>query len=137
MVEAEAILQSNIFFTSTIIRFGGLIGPERNLGKHFAGKTAIANGLAPINLIHLQDCIGITEAIILQNAFGKIYHGVSPSHPSRKDFYTKACLAAGLEKPVFITELLNWKQIESKNVPEVLAYEYVFGKWGKYFETLA
>ena len=137
LIEAEVMLQSNVFFTSTILRFGGLIGPERNLAKHFAGKTGIANGLAPINLIHLTDCIGITEAIISQNAFGKIYHGVTPSHPSRKDFYTEACIATGLEKPVFIAELLNWKQIEGKNVPEVLAYEYVFNKWGKYFKTLA
>lgn len=136
LLNAENILQSNTTFTTTIIRFTGLIGPGRNLGKYFAGKTDIPNGLAPINLIHLTDCLGLSLAIIQQKAFGKIYHGVSPSHLTRKEFYAKACLASGLEKPMFLNELLAWKQIESKNVPEVLAYEYVFTVWDKYFEEL-
>lgn len=87
---AEEVLKATRTFITTIIRFAGLIGPERNLAKHFAGRTDIANGSAPINLIHLTDCIGITKAIIEQKAFGNIYHGVTPSHPSKKDFYTKA-----------------------------------------------
>lgn len=137
LLNAENILKSNSAFTTTIIRFTGLIGPGRNLGKYFAGKTNIPNGLAPINLIHLTDCLGLSLAIIQQKAFGKIYHGVSPSHLTKQEFYTKACIASGLERPIFLNELLSWKQIESKNVPEVLAYEYVFTLWDKYFEELA
>ncbi|MFA6275521.1 MAG: NAD(P)H-binding protein [Pedobacter sp.] len=137
ILDAEHLLKEIKSFTTTIIRFAGLIGPNRNLAKYFAGKKEIANGLAPVNLIHLDDCIGITETIIQQKAFGEIYHGVTPNHPSRKDFYTKACIVSGLEEPSFIAELLKWKQIESKNVSEVLAYEYVFKNWDKYFETLA
>lgn len=136
LLKAEDFLKSNLSFTSTIIRFAGLIGPGRNLSKHFAGKKDLPNGLAPINLIHLTDCLGLSLAIIQKKAIGKIYHGVSPSHLTKQEFYTKACLASGLEKPTFLNELLNWKQIESKNVPEVLAYEYVFDIWDKYFEEL-
>lgn len=136
LLNAENFLKSNLSFTSTIIRFTGLIGPGRNLSKHFAGKKDLPNGLAPINLIHLTDCLGLSLAIIQQKAFGKIYHGVSPTHLTKQEFYTKACLASGLEKPTFLNELLNWKQIESKNVSEVLAYEYVFDIWDKYFEEL-
>ncbi|TKC12942.1 SDR family NAD(P)-dependent oxidoreductase [Pedobacter polaris] len=133
---AEEVLKQNPAFTTTIIRFAGLIGPERNLAKHFAGKSGIANGLAPINLIHLDDCIGITKAIIEQKAFGNIYHGVTPHHPSRKDFYTSACLTSGLEKPTFIDELLDWKQVESKNVPEVLNYQFKIENWMEYAESM-
>ncbi|RZK37227.1 MAG: SDR family NAD(P)-dependent oxidoreductase [Pedobacter sp.] len=134
LLSAENVLKENQTFTTTIIRFAGLIGPERNLAKHFAGKTGIANGLAPINLIHLDDCIGITKAIIEQKAFGNIYHGVTPNHPSRKDFYTKACLASGFEKPEFIDELLDWKQVESKNVASNLAYQFKIRNWMEYAE---
>lgn len=136
LLEAENILKSIDGFTGTIIRFAGLIGPERHLAKHFAGKADIANGLAPINLIHLEDCIGLTSKIIEQEAFGHIYHGVSPNHPTRAEFYTEACIASGLAEPSFLLEKKNWKQVESKNVSEVLAYEYVFSNWNKYFETL-
>ena len=137
LYEAETVLNSNSSFTRTIIRFAGLIGPGRNLAKHFAGKADIANGLAPINLIHLTDCIGLTSEIIEKGKFGNVYHGVSPSHPTRNDFYTQACIASGLEKPQFLNEKIAWKQIESKNVPEVLAYEYVYADWNKYFKELA
>ncbi|RZL46473.1 MAG: SDR family NAD(P)-dependent oxidoreductase [Pedobacter sp.] len=134
--EAENILKENGFFTTTIIRFAGLIGPERNLAKHFAGKKDIVNGLAPINLIHLDDCIGLTNAIIHQKAFGRTYHGVTPDHPTRKDFYTKACITSGFDKPSFKEELLDWKQVESKNVARFLAYKYVYENWQLYFDKI-
>ncbi len=120
----ETLLKESSVFTTTIIRFGGLIGPNRNLAKHFAGKKEIANGLAPINLIHLDDCIGLTKTILQQQAFGLIYHGVAPTHPTRADFYTQACLDSGFEKPEFVNELLAWKQVESVNVAAVLNYEW-------------
>ncbi|MES2417861.1 MAG: NAD(P)H-binding protein [Bacteroidota bacterium] len=118
----EELLKRNHNFTTTIIRFAGLIGPGRNLAKFFAGRKEIPNGLAPINLIHLNDCIGITLAILHKKAFGYIYHGVTPFHPSRAAFYTQACIDSGLERPEFKNELLQWKQIESVNVPEILGY---------------
>ena len=60
LLSAENILNSNSAFTTTIIRFTGLIGPNRNLSKYFAGKINIPNGLAPVNLIHLADCLGLS-----------------------------------------------------------------------------
>jgi nucleoside-diphosphate-sugar epimerase len=124
LLAAETLISEHPGFVSTIIRFGGLIGPNRNLAKHFAGKKAIANGEAPINLIHLEDCIGLTLTILAQQKFGHLYHGVCPDHPSRADFYTQLCRETGLEKPEFINELLSWKQINSINVPALLKYEW-------------
>lgn len=129
---AEQHLKTVNFSSTTILRFAGLIGPGRNLAKHFAGKTAIPNGLAPINLIHLNDCIGITLAIIQHQAFGHLFHGVTPHHPTRAAFYTKACLNGKLDQPNFIAEKLNWKQIESVNVPTLLAYQFKFPTWESY-----
>ncbi|SFH28826.1 NAD(P)H-binding protein [Pedobacter insulae] len=124
LLAAETFLRNHPDFVSTIIRFGGLIGPNRNLARHFAGKTGIANGLAPINLIHLTDCIGLTSTILNTKKFGVVYHAVCPDHPTRKDFYTKLCIESGFEPPEFINELQNWKQIESVNIPAVLSYEW-------------
>ncbi|MES2650899.1 MAG: NAD(P)H-binding protein [Bacteroidota bacterium] len=124
LLTAETLLRQSSHFTTTIIRFGGLIGPNRNLARHFAGKVGISNGLAPINLIHLHDCIGLTKAILHKKTFGLIYHGVAPTHPTRSDFYMQACIDSGFEKPEFIQELLDWKQIESVVVPAVLKYEW-------------
>lgn len=132
--EAEDILLSNRSFSTTIIRFAGLIGPNRNLAKHFAGKKEIANGNAPINLIHLDDCLGLTQAIITQQAFGNVYHGVTPDHPSRKAFYSLACISSGFEPAFFKDELLSWKQVDSVNVTSFVNYEFKVKDWLSYAE---
>lgn len=124
LLAAENFLRQSLQFTTTIVRFGGLIGPNRNLARHFAGKTGIPNGLAPINLIHLYDCIGLTKTILQKKAYGLIYHGVAPTHPTRSAFYTQACIDSGFDKPEFINELSDWKQIESEIVPVILNYKW-------------
>lgn len=124
MLTAELHLRENSDFNSTIIRFGGLIGPGRNPGRFFAGKTAIPNGKAPVNLIHLTDCIGITLQIIEKSAFGYLYNACAEDHPERQTFYTAAALNSGLERPEFINELKNWKQVNSINIKEKLNYNF-------------
>jgi nucleoside-diphosphate-sugar epimerase len=59
LLETEQLLQSNINFKTTILRFGGLIGEDRHPVKFLAGRENLENPNAPINLIHQEDCIGI------------------------------------------------------------------------------
>jgi nucleoside-diphosphate-sugar epimerase len=127
LLRVENILKAQSTFTTTIIRFAGLIGPGRDPGRFFAGKTDIPNGNAPVNLIHLTDCIGISEAILDKQAFGHIYNGCSPDHPSRADFYTKAAILSGLEVPQFMDEKKSWKIVSSVNVEAILGYQYQVG----------
>ncbi|HEK20875.1 SDR family oxidoreductase [Mucilaginibacter sp.] len=129
LLQAETLFQQQIEFKTAIIRFGGLVGPGRHPGRFFTGKQGIANGLAPVNLIHLDDCIGITRAIIDKNAYGHIFNAVAPHHLTRADFYTQAAEKGGLALPSFILKLDNWKIVESKNVPRVLAYRYQTDDW--------
>jgi len=108
----------------TIIRFAGLIGPDRNPGRFFAGKTAVPNGLAPVNLIHQTDAVGIATAIIEKQAFGRIYNACASQHPDKKTFYTKAANDTRLIIPQFLDEKKSWKIIESINAPKFLNYVY-------------
>ena len=124
IVAAEEILKSKYPNDFTIIRFAGLIGPERNPGRFFAGKTDVPNGLAPVNLLHQSDAVGIAISILEKQAFGRIYNACSPTHPTRKDFYSKAANDSGLAVPGFIAEKTSWKIIESVNVPEFLDYQF-------------
>lgn len=124
MVEAEDILQNHPSFKTTIIRFSGLIGPGRDPARFFAGKTNIPNGQAPVNLIHLADCIGLTIAIIKQAAFGHIFNASSPDHPAKQEFYTRAASNSGLEVPTFINELKKWKKVSTNHIPSLLNYNY-------------
>jgi len=124
IVAAEEILKSKCPNDYTIIRFAGLIGPDRNPGRFFAGKSNVPNGLAPVNLIHQLDAVGIAISILEKQAFGSVYTACSPTHPTRKDFYTKAADEGGLEKPEFIAEKTSWKIVESVNVPAFLNYKF-------------
>ncbi|QXV64114.1 SDR family oxidoreductase [Mucilaginibacter achroorhodeus] len=129
LLNAEALFQQRISFKTTVIRFGGLVGPGRHPGRFFAGKQGVANGLAPVNLIHLDDCIGITKTIISKNAYECTFNAVAPHHPTRADFYTQAAEQGGLALPGFILKLDRWKIVESMNVPEILNYQYDANNW--------
>ena len=130
---AEELLRQEPAFKTAIIRFGGLVGPGRHPGRFFAGKTDIANGQAPVNLIHLQDCIATTLAILQQNAFGHTFNACSPHHPLRQDFYTKAAAHAGLPIPQFVDEFGKWKIISSVNLPTILNYQFIINNWNDCF----
>jgi nucleoside-diphosphate-sugar epimerase len=124
LLQAEELLNNETSFKTTIIRFAGLIGPGRDPGRFFAGKKEIPNGNAPVNLIHLDDCIGLSMFIIDKQAYGYLFNGCSPDHPTRSAFYTQAAINSGLEVPAFIQELKEWKIVKSLNVEQVLQYRF-------------
>lgn len=120
---AEQIIQNVLGANTSILRFGGLIGPGRDPARFFAGKKNISNGKAPVNLIHLDDCIGVTLSIIEKDAFGYTFNACSQSHPTKMEFYKKAAIKSGLEVPEFIDELKDWKIVSSKYLEPVLNYK--------------
>ena len=125
MEEAENILKDQNDFKLTILRFGGLIGPNRDPARFFAGKKNIPNGKPPVNLIHLDDCIGVSRAIIEQNAFGYTFNACAETHPPRMHFYTEAALKSGMQLPEFIDELKEWKIVNSKYLNKILGYKII------------
>lgn len=135
MLQAEQMLSNEKDFSTTIIRFAGLVGPGRDPGRFFAGKTDIPNGLAPINLIHLDDCLQLTLKIIQMEAFGHIYNACSPDHPEKQSFYTRAAQNSGLTTPEFIPELLDWKIISSMRVHKILGYNYLVTNWADWLSS--
>ncbi|MBT1688721.1 SDR family oxidoreductase [Dawidia soli] len=129
LLAVEHMLQAETDFTTTIVRFGGLVGPGRDPGRFFAGKKEVPNGHAPVNLIHQDDCTGLCRAILKAKAFGGIVHGCAPDHPTRQAFYRQASKRAGLEAPVFVEELTRWKIVEGAQSQSRLAYRYQVDDW--------
>lgn len=108
----------------SILRAGGLIGPNRHPGRFFAGKKAIPDGLAPVNLVHLDDVIRVIQLVIEQKSEG-ILNVVAPIHPSREEFYTLASSQLGMEKPQFLSEKHSWKQVEANSL-KALDYSFIY-----------
>lgn len=127
----ELLLEVEDLFTAmpnihvSVLRLSGLIGPDRHPGRFFAGKENIPNGLAPVNLIHLNDATGIILKLIEAEDAGGIYTGSAPSHPSKQEFYTLAAKGKNLPLPSFKNELLNWKVINSQQTTSKLNYDFV------------
>ena len=90
LLEVEKILLSQIHFSTQIVRLGGLIGDDRHPVKQLAKLPIVHNPQAPINLIHKTDAIGLLRYLSKQAPWQKIYHGVAPWHPTKKDFYLHA-----------------------------------------------
>ena len=101
LVIVESLLQKNTHFKTTILRFGGLIGEDRNPVRFLSGRENIENPDAPINLIHQDDCIGSIEKIIALNSWDKTFNAVAPFHPSRKEYYTQKATELNLALPKF------------------------------------
>lgn len=125
LVLAEAILQKNQNFETTILRFGGLIGENRHPVKFLAGKENLENPDAPINLIHQNDCIAIIEEIINQSKWNEVFNAAAPFHPTREDYYTQKAKEQNLILPKFSSEKSNIKKvILSEKIETILNYQF-------------
>ncbi len=124
LLATEHFLQQQTAFKTTILRFGGLIGGNRNPAKTLSGKSNIATPNAPINLIHQDDCIGIITAIIEQNFWGKKINASTPFHPTRKEYYTAKANELGLPLPEFEENNASGKVIDSSRLIAELGYEF-------------
>ncbi|MBK5212720.1 MAG: NAD(P)H-binding protein [Flavobacteriaceae bacterium] len=120
-----------LFFNSeelqtTIVRFGGLIGGSRQPAKYLAGRKDLADGNAPVNLIHREDCIAILVEILKQDAFGKVFNAVNPKHPKKADYYIQKTKELGLEPPTFAESSMDevYKQVDSENLKLILNYSF-------------
>ncbi len=101
LAEAEYFLQHRSGLPSTILRLGGLVGPDRHPGRWLAGKTDLPQGNQVVNLVHLEDVIEIIAKIIADAPSSAIYNLCTDEHPTRSMFYTTAARALELAPPVF------------------------------------
>ncbi|KIO50624.1 NAD-dependent epimerase/dehydratase family protein [Flavobacterium hibernum] len=122
---AEAILQKNQNFETTILRFGGLIGEDRHPVKFLAGKENLENPDSLVNLIHQIDCIRIIEEIIDQSKWNEVFNAVAPFHPTREEYYTQKATEMNFPLPKFSAQKSNIKKtISSEKIETTLNYQF-------------
>lgn len=126
LMYVEEMLRSEPSFSTTVVRFGGLIGPGRNPAEFMQRMTEIANPGQPVNLIHLDDCVHIIAEIIRQEAWGETFNACAPLHPTRSELYAAAAESHGLaalpEEPSNDT---NFKIVNSDRIVGKLGYKFL------------
>lgn len=127
LLKSEQLLMDEFNNSVSIIRFGGLIGADRNPARFLAGKQQLQNAGAPVNLIHIDDCINIIEKLISYKKRRQVYNACMPEHPIRKDFYSKAAQKYNLDLPVFLTdENPHYKIVDSSSLINDLKYRFIY-----------
>lgn len=110
---------------TTILRMGGLVGGSRKAGRFLAGKKDIPNGDAPVNLVHLDDCIGVIEAVIEQEAWNQTFNVCADKHPTRAEFYSAQAKKQGFEPPKFRSgDEPSYKIVSNEKVRKALGYAF-------------
>ncbi len=123
LLEAERMLQAETAFDTTIVRFAGLYGGDRDPGRFMMGRDVVSGGDAPVNLIHRDDCIGIVTAILEQNVRGETFNAAADTHPTRRALYTAAAQRLEYDPPAFEPGGTN-KTVANEKVKRVLGYTF-------------
>lgn len=125
LTEIEHLFRTNTIFQSTVIRFGGLFGYDRQPGNFIKVDKKIENPEGYINFIHRDDCIQIIEKIIQNNTWNKTLNACADSHPKRREFYKKEFKKLGRLDPVFNEESLTaYKIVNSEKLKTLLDYKF-------------
>lgn len=127
-VDIEQLFLTNSTFASTIVRFGGLFGYERQPGNFFKPGRIIAHPEGYVNMIHRDDCIGIILEILRQSCWNQVLNACADTHPTRRAFYTHEATKVGREDLQFHEQAENrYKIVSSEKLKELLGYEFKFG----------
>ncbi|AFU68410.1 short chain dehydrogenase/reductase, atypical SDR family [Psychroflexus torquis ATCC 700755] len=101
LIEAEQLVLNLSMAKASVLRFGGLVGEGRHPIQFLAGRKGLQNPEAPVNLIHLSNCIRLILEVINQDEFGHIYHGVETIKLSKQAYYIKKAKDHDLVPPEF------------------------------------
>ena len=125
LLAAEKIFKNDSKVETTIIRFGGLIGPNRHPITMLSRRQELPNGNHPINLIHLNDCIRILTAVLQNSWWNEVFNGVYPEHPSKEKYYTTEAKKRGLQIPDYKTNNpKKGKKVLSKSLLNVKKFKF-------------
>lgn len=127
LLYVEEMLRSEQAFRSTIVRFSGLIGYDRNPARYLLRMSELADPEQPMNLIHRDDCIAIIEAIIGKELWGEVFNASCEQHPKRREFYAVAAESQGVALPPVAGSSPNlpFKIIGSRKLVEKLDYRFL------------
>lgn len=125
LAKIEKLFVANTNFKSTILRFGGLFGAERKPGNFFKNGRIIKNPEGVVNMIHQEDCIALIHKIIQKGISNDVFNACTDTHPTRREFYTKAKLNLGEETPMFEeNQPILMKKVSSEKIKDVLDFTF-------------
>ncbi|MDT0645655.1 SDR family NAD(P)-dependent oxidoreductase [Zunongwangia sp. F260] len=125
IIAAEKLLTENDKFSTTIVRFGGLLGADRHPVNFLSGRTGIKNPKAPVNLIQQEDCIEIIRKIIEKETWGTTFNAAFPEHPGKESYYAEKAAQNTLAPPEYDhNSPSKGKIVSSERLKELLDFDF-------------
>lgn len=100
LLGSERLFLNETAFSTTVIRFGGLIGKDRHPVYQLSNRK-LTNGEELVNLIHRKDCIHMIKTIIENGYWNEVFNGVYPYHPTKRSYYTSEAKKRGILPPIY------------------------------------
>ncbi len=126
LLQIEHLFNASTHFKTSYIRFAGLVDARRHPGRFFKSGKIVPQAEAPINLIHLDDCLGVINAIIEQSAWGEVFNACSTTHPTKRLFYTYARSLLSDSPPEFSdNDTLSYKIVSNEKIQQQLNYQFI------------
>jgi nucleoside-diphosphate-sugar epimerase len=137
LVETERLLIESFrqkHFPAVILRVAGIYGPGRTyfLKQFLSGESRIAGkGERVMNMIHLDDLVGIISAALVSGRPGEIYNAVDDQPVQQLDFYRWLAETLDRDMPPASTgeeqarkRGLTSKQVLNRKLKEELGYKF-------------
>jgi nucleoside-diphosphate-sugar epimerase len=127
LLYVEEMLRSETAFRTTVLRFSGLIGYDRNPARYLMRMKEVADPEQPMNLIHRDDCIAIIGTIIAKGVWGEVFNASSDVHPKRGEFYAVAAESIGVTAPEAVAGVTGkpFKMVGSRKLVDALGYKFI------------
>ncbi len=126
LLDIENIFLGSPYFKTTILRFAGLFGYDRNPAKFFKNGRTVKAPESPVNMIHRDDCINIIKEILQKDIFGETFNCCASSHPSKKEFYSHFAKISNLPAPDFEKNTKEeFKIVENSKLLKKLNYTFI------------
>lgn len=139
LVETEQLLLQafkTTQFPAIILRLAGIYGPERgHLFQQYLKDEARIHGKGDrlINMIHLDDAVGVIMAVLKGARAGEVINVVDDEPVTQFHFYRWLSEALGKDMPPFATEAenadrkrgLTHKKVANRKLKMELGYRYI------------
>jgi nucleoside-diphosphate-sugar epimerase len=122
LLSAERIIKKLPQETS-VIRFAGLIGPDRHPVRSLSGKSEINGGNLAANLIEKQDAVRLLWHLKTTIELPKIINGVYPQKIKKATYYYQKAKALGIPAPLFLDSELPIDRLITSEVSIGFSYE--------------
>lgn len=99
--EIEDVFLNESSISATILRLGGLIGPNRNPVTFLAKKEFIEEGNEPVNIAYQETIIETISALLNTKLHNTVFNITEDDHRTKEAFYTEAAKQKGLVLPNF------------------------------------